>query len=79
MIDDGRRLYEEGRDCDSGDESAAIVCPIPTILLDLNQSTLFELQYYCESADSNSWALGLNLGGSGEPERYASVAIRKID
>jgi len=67
------RLHEELN------ESAAIVCPIPTVLIDLTQPATFELQYYCESADSNSWALGLSLGGAGEAERYASVTIRKID
>ena len=67
------RLHEELN------ESAAIVCPIPTVLLDLTHPVTLELQYYCETADSNIWALGLSLGGSGEVERYASVCIRKID
>jgi hypothetical protein len=67
------RLHEELN------ESAAIDCPIGPVLLDLEHPATFELQFYCESEDGNTWALGLNLAGSGEAERYASVFIQKID
>jgi len=67
------RLHEELN------ESACIDCPIPPIYLDLDQNTAFELQYYSESADTNSWALGLGFVGTNEVERYAAVFIQKLD
>jgi hypothetical protein len=66
------RLHEELN------ESASIVSPIPTMLIDLDGEATFELQYYCETADANTWALGLGFG-TGEVERYASVFIEKIN
>ena len=66
------RLHEETN------ESATVVSPIPPTLLDLQRTTAFELQYYCESADTNPYALGYGLA-CGEMERYASVFIRKLD
>jgi len=67
------RLHEELN------ESACIDCPIPPIYLDLDQNTEFELQYYSESADTNSWALGLGFVGTNEVERYAAVFIQKLE
>jgi len=67
------RLHEETN------ESATISCPIPATLLDLTKDTTFELQYFCESTDTNARGLGYPLPGSGEVERYASVSISKLD
>ena len=58
-------------------ESAMIVSPIPPTLIVLHQQKVFELQYYCETEDLNTWGLGYGPS-TGEIERYASVFIQKL-
>jgi hypothetical protein len=58
-------------------ESVMIVSPIPTTLIVVEGQKMFELQYYCETADTNTWGLGYGPS-TGEVERYASVFIHKI-
>jgi hypothetical protein len=58
-------------------ESAMIVSPIPPVLITVQGQKTFELQYYCETADTNTWGLGFGPS-TGEIERYASVFIQKL-
>lgn len=61
---------------DQSGASASVACSTPPMFISLTTTKTFELQYYCQTADVNSRALGVAMN-TGEVERYAYIYIRK--
>lgn len=58
-------------------ESAAVDAAIPKTVFSIDEESTFELQYFAQSAQTDSYGLGF-AASSGEVERYAYVYISKL-